>query len=65
MSSVLVQFLHENAEVPVQFIDDFEQVALVWNLKSIMKQFSKGRHSILPSDLDWISVGNINPDHQD
>ena len=42
MSSALVQFLHEKAGVPVEFIDDFERITLVWNLKLFMKWFSTG-----------------------
>ena len=45
MSSALAQFLHEKAAVPMEFINDFEQAALVWNMKSFMKWFSMGTTS--------------------
>jgi hypothetical protein len=42
MSGDFATFLHQKAGVPMQFISEFEQAALVWDLESFMRWFSLG-----------------------
>ena len=42
MTAGFSTFLHQKAGVPIEFIQEFEQAALVWDMESFMRWFSMG-----------------------
>ena len=42
MSTTFANFLHSKAGVPIEFVREFEQAALVWDVASFMCWFSMG-----------------------